>query len=361
MVVKLRQLNIEGFRGIEAFAWMPGDLTVLTGPGAEAVCASVLHIANTARGWGAFAEGFAQEPPHPKERFTDGFAETRWYACLTPQDGESLDLGFELLLERVEESNGWAIVYERFTQQDDFELKELLERQGSRAVFTPSPKGPVRAGQRPPKEEVARLADDMSALGAFPAFYKDKRIQPYTEHFEGWCWHRRIDPSTEGAPRRFEAVQAHHDRLTADGRNLVSTLYGLWGIEQVRSPVLAGLRVLDASVEDLAFPTDADGHRMTVALKHEGGRTTELAAMTDATVGWLLRGAMLCGVWLAPLLIIDAVEEGLPAELTGPLAAMLRGAAKRTQVVLTGVSEALDAALVEAFAGDGPKLVRTVV
>ena len=76
--MKLQRLNIEGFRGIEAFAWLPGDLTVLTGPRAEDVCASVLHMSNTTRGWGTFAEGFAEEPPHPKEHFTDGFAETRW-------------------------------------------------------------------------------------------------------------------------------------------------------------------------------------------------------------------------------------------------------------------------------------------
>ncbi len=361
MVVKLRRLDIGDFRGIERFSWAPGDLTVLTGPNADAVCATALHYSNTARGWGAFAEGFAEEPPHPKARFVEGFAETRWYACLTPQEGESLDFGYELMLERIEENNGWAIVYERFTQQDDFDLTELLERQGSRVVFTPSPKGPVRAGMKPPKEEVTRVADDMSALGALPIFYNDKRIQPYAEYFEGWCWHRRIDPSAAGAPRRFEAVKAYHDRLTADGRNLVNTLYSLWGIEQVKTPVLAGLRVLDATVEDLGFPAEPDGSRMSLTLKHEGGRVTELAAMTDATVAWLLRGAMLCGVWLAPLLIIDAVEEGLPTELTGPLAAMLHGAAKRTQVVLTGVSEALDAALTEAFVGDGPTLVRTVV
>ncbi len=359
--MKLRRLNIDNFRGIESYSWTPGDLTVLTGPNAETVCATVRHIANTARGWGAFAEGFAGEPPHPKERFTDGFAETHWYACLTPPEGEALDFGYEVILERIEQNNGWAIVYERFTQQDDFDLKEILERRGSRAVFAPLPKSPTRTGQRPPKEEVATLADDMSALGSFQSFYKDVRIKPYLEDFDGWCWHRRIDPSTEGAPRRFESLRAHHDRLTADGRNLVSTLYGLWNIEQVRSPVMAGLRVLDASVEDLGFPTDAEGYRMSLTLKHEGGRVTEFAAMTDATVAWLLRGAMLCAVWLAPLLIIDAVEEGLPAELTGPLAAMLRGAAKRTQVVLTGASEGLDAALTEAFAGDGPTLVRTVV
>lgn len=359
--MKLRRFVVEGFRGVEALTWEPGDLTVLTGPRAEDVCASLRHMSNTARGWGAFGGGFDKEPPHPKERFTDGFAETRWYACLTPPEDGELDFGYELMLERIEENDGWAIVYERFTQQDDFDLKELLERQGSRAVFVPSPKGTVRAGAKPPKEEVARLADDMSALGAFPAFYGDKRIQPYTEHLAGWSWHRRIDPSTEGAPRRFEAERVQHDRLAEDGRNLVNALYSLWDFEALRAPVLAGLRVLDESVEALGFPADADAERMSVVLKHEGGRETGLAAMTDETVAWLLRGAMLCAVWPAPLLIVDAVDEGLPAGLAGPLAAMLRVAAGRTQVVLRGVSEGLDAALTEAFAGPGPTLVRSEV
>ena len=102
---------------------------------------------------------------------------------------------------------------------------------------------------------------------------------------------------------------------------------------------------------------------LTVALSHEDGRATELAAMSDEAVAWLLRGAMLCAVSPAPLLVLDAAEEGIPQGLIAPLAAMLRSASERVQVVLTGASEALDAALTEAFAGapEGPRLVRLEV
>jgi hypothetical protein len=362
LVVKLRRLDVEGFRSIETLSWSPGDLTVLTGARAEDLLAVALHVSNTARGWSSFAEAFALEPPHPPERFTEGFAETRWFARLGAPEEGSLDLGYELVLERIEQNNGWAIVYERFTQEDDFDLKEMLERRGSRAVFTPAHKGPVLAGTRPPKEQVATLADDMTALGALPAFYNDKRVQPYTERLAGWRRHGRIDPSTEGAPRRFAAERVFHDRLSEDGRNLVNALYSLWDFEPLRAPVLAGLRALDPTVTGLTFPAVGE-EGITVALSHEGGGATALAAMSDEAVAWLLRGAMLCAVSPAPLLVLDAVEEGLPAVLIAPLAAMLRAGSARAQVVLLGVSEALDAALTEAFegAGDGPRLARIEV
>ena len=140
--MKLRRLDVEGFRSIERLSWSPADLTVLTGPRAEDLLAVALHVSNTAQGWDSFAEAFALEPPHPPERFTEGFAETRWFARLGAPEEAGLDLGYELVLERIEQNNGWAIVYERFTQEDDFDLKELLERRGSRAVFTPAHKGP---------------------------------------------------------------------------------------------------------------------------------------------------------------------------------------------------------------------------
>ena len=360
--MKLRRLDVEGFRSIERLSWSPGDLTLLTGPRAGDLCAAALHISNTARGWSSFSEAFDVEPPHPAERFTDGYAETRWFARLGPPEEGELDLGYEATIERIEQNNGWAIVYERFTLEDDFELKEMLERQGSRAVFTPAHKGPVLAGTRPPKEQVATLADDLTALGALPAFYNDKRVQPYTERLAGWCRHGRIDPSAEGAPRRFEAERVFHDRLSEDGRNLVNALYSLWDFEALRAPVLAGLRALDPTVTGLSFPLVGE-QGLTVALSHEDGRATELAAMSDEAVAWLLRGAMLCAVSPAPLLVLDAAEEGIPQGLIAPLAAMLRSASERVQVVLTGASEALDAALTEAFAGapEGPRLVRLEV
>ena len=358
--MKLQRLVVEGFRSIDAVTWTPGDLTVLTGSRADDLCAAALHVANTALGWGGFREGFDAEAPHPPERFTDGFAETRCFVRMAPREGESLCFGYELLLERIAANNGWAIVYERFTLDDDFDLRELLERQGSRAVYTLSPKASARAGARAPKEQVITVAEDMPALGAIAGFASDPRVRPYAERLEGWRRHARIDPSTEGAPRRFVAQPVFHDRLSADGRNLVNALYSLWDFETLRAPILVGLWTLDPTVANLRFTVSEDG-KLSVALAHEGDRTTDLATMDDATVAWLLRGAMLCAVTPAPLLIIEVPQADIPDALLGALAAMLCVGATRTQVALLGVSPALDVALTAAFAGmdDGPKLVRS--
>lgn len=356
----LLRLDVEGFRSIGSLSWRPGDATVLTGPRADDLCAAAVHVSNTANGWSTFGEGFAAEPPPPPERFTDGFGETRCFAHLAPAEGEELRFGYELLLERVEENNGWAIVYERFTLDDDFDLRELLERRGSRAVFTPAPKRGARAGAPPPKEQVVRLADDMPALGAMPALAGDPRVEPHAARLGAWRRYARIDPSADGAPRRFVAERVFHDRLSADGRNLANALFSLWDFDALRAPVVAGLAALDPTVAGLSFPT-LDDDKLGLALAHADGRATPLAAMSDAAVAWLLRGAMLCAVVPAPLLIIDAPQADLPDALLAPLAAMVRAGAGRAQVVLTGVSPALDAALGEAFAGEGPRLVRSEV
>jgi hypothetical protein len=287
--VTLLRLDVEGFRSIDAISWRPGDATVLTGPRADDLCAAAMHVSNTASGWSTFSEAFADEPPHPPERFTDGFAETRCFAHLGPADeGEALRFGYELLVERAAENNAWAIVYERFTLDDDFDLRELLERRGSRAVFTPAPKRGARAGAPPPKEQVVRLADDMTALGAMPALASDPRVEPHAARLGAWRRYGRIDPSPAGAPRRFVAERVFHDRLSADGRNLANALFSLWDFDDLRAPVLAGLRALDPTVEAVTFPT-LDDDKLGVALAHADGRATPLAAMSDAAVAWLLR------------------------------------------------------------------------
>lgn len=144
-----------------------------------------------------------------------------------------------------------------------------------------------------------------------------------------------------GAPARHPQVGTRSPRLDDDGGNLAAVL---------RTSIEAGFdREISRAVAD-AFDGAGleiavhDG-RMTPVL-HQNGilRTLSAAELSDGTLQYLLLVAALTSVEQPSLIVLNEPERSLHVELLAPLAAMIRRAAERTQVlVVTHQHELADA------------------
>ena len=159
----------------------------------------------------------------------------------------------------------------------------------------------------------------------------------------GWRFydHFRVDLD---APARMPQVGTRSHTLAHDGANLAAT----WA-----TIVDAGHgAALDRAVDE-AFPgsrvrvTASDGlFRLTI---EQPGllRPLEAGELSDGTLRYLLLCAALLPARPAPLLVLNEPEASLHPSLLEPLAALVRTASERTQVLAVSHADALVSALPE--------------
>ena len=350
--MRLRRVDVRGFRGIAACVWEPSDVSLLDGPGADDLCRMLGHVANTTRGWSDFGRAYDSEPRPAAERYVDGFTDASCVLDLAPPEHETLGFGYEIVLDHGSDGS-WAVGFERITRSDDFTLVQVLLRDGTRVEYQPARRGPATMTSAPPRADAYDIAHDIPTLAAVPAVAKDPRVRPYAERLAEWSRYGAPDTSPEAPARAFSAFASSHDRLAGDGRNVAHVLYGCWGDDARAAAVRDGLRAVDARLVDLAFGVDDDGSLTTAALHADGARTP-LAQLDAPALDWLLRAAVLAGRSPAVLCIVDVGGDALPAGVHAPLAALVGRAARRgAQVVLVAPSEPFATAVTMACASAG--------
>jgi TRAP-type mannitol/chloroaromatic compound transport system permease large subunit len=227
--MKLRRIEIEHVRSLRAFAWSPGDFNLVVGDGGSDLLRALALFAASAQGWSRFSELMSAEPrPHP-ELLREGSIETSWKVTLAPDPDGHHEFMSELVVERFHGEPGWEVVFERIARFDDFDDIELLGRRGGRCEFTLSPpkRGFASSFNAPKKKETARVAGDMTALGALPKFRADTRVSAHADAIADWALYESFDV-THGAPARKPSVERwFHGRLAEDGSNLINVLYNI--------------------------------------------------------------------------------------------------------------------------------------
>ncbi|SFS16119.1 Predicted ATPase [Agrococcus baldri] len=145
-----------------------------------------------------------------------------------------------------------------------------------------------------------------------------------------WRFHDafRTDP---GAPARQPHVGTRSPRLDDDGGNLAAVLRTSIEAGFDREIARAVADAFDGSGLEIAVH---DG-RMTPVLHQRGIlRTLSAAELSDGTLQYLLLVAALTSVEQPSLIVLNEPERSLHVELLAPLAAMVRRAAERTQVLV---------------------------
>ncbi|MBO1769023.1 AAA family ATPase [Agrococcus sp. TF02-05] len=145
-----------------------------------------------------------------------------------------------------------------------------------------------------------------------------------------------------GAPARQPQIGTRSPRLDDDGANVAAVL---------RTSIEAGLgdgiaRAIADAFDGAELEIVAADGRMTPALRQQGVlRMLSAAELSDGTLQFLLLVAALTSVEQPGLIVLNEPERSLHVELVAPLAALIRRAAERTQIIVVTHQQQLADAL----------------
>lgn len=146
------------------------------------------------------------------------------------------------------------------------------------------------------------------------------------------------------APRLPQRADMPNDFLEEDARNLGVMLNRLCDDPSAKQEFLSGLRALYDGVTD--FNVRIEGTTVQVFL-HEGRIAIPATRLSDGTLRYLCLLVILCHPSPPPLVCIEEPELGLHPDIMPNLAAMLRSASERMQLVVTTHSTILVDALTD--------------
>ncbi len=338
--MKIRRLEVSGFRGLGEIRWAPGDLNVVQGKGAEDFAAAVFQLATTAGGWSEFGEGIREPVEAP---WRDLAGETRWFLACHPEEDGRLDYTQELVIERAG-GGPWSVTYERITRADNFEEHELLERRDGYVRYQLEPQA-LRGRPKPPVPPPQRsnIAMDITALAAVPKFRVDPRVVQHADALAGWMRYRDLSTGPRAPARTLPLTPEPQDVLAPDGRNMVSVLATACGVDSGRKRLDRALCTAIPGYERLAFSKRADG-RLGLELVAQG-TATPISDLPDDSIAVLLALAPLASTQPPVMLWFDNPLSGCSDDALRAFAATAAEVSAWTQVVVGTPGAALGAAL----------------
>ena len=147
------------------------------------------------------------------------------------------------------------------------------------------------------------------------------------------------------APMRFpQKPDSPHNVLTEDARNLGLVLNRLSRSFDVRQRFLEALRSLYAGLSDFRVNIEHGAVRVFI---QEGNVSIPATRLSDGTLRYLCLLAVLCDPDPPPLVCIEEPELGLHPDILPDLAALLRDASERCQLLVTTHSDTLVDGLTE--------------
>jgi predicted ATPase len=139
-------------------------------------------------------------------------------------------------------------------------------------------------------------------------------------------------------PRLPQKVDLPNEHLESDGSNLGLVLNRLRREPAVKQRLLEALQALYDGIDD--YDVQIEGGTVQVFF-HEGRFTIPATRLSDGTLRYLCLLAVLCHPTPPPLVCIEEPELGLHPDVLPTLAALLKEASKRTQLIVTTHSDVL--------------------
>ncbi len=139
-------------------------------------------------------------------------------------------------------------------------------------------------------------------------------------------------------PRLPQKADLPNDMLEPDGSNLGLVLNRLRRDPLVKQQLLKALQALYRGIDD--YDVQIEGGTVQVFF-HEGRFTIPATRLSDGTLRYLCLLAILCHPNPPPLICIEEPELGLHPDVLPTLAALLKEAAERSQIIITTHSDVL--------------------
>jgi predicted ATPase len=342
--MKIRQLEIEGFRSLKNVTWSPGDLNVVIGPNGtgKSNLLRVLELLSAA------AQGrlgkYIQSSGGMEPLVWDGRASGITLRVETlPAMGDRWNnpLAYDFELARLGTGSSYRIEREYLQISPPSTENEsppapypLIERHNVHArVF-----GEHGLDRALPESAVSE-EETILALVSGP-LAPHELITPFQKQLLAWVVYHDVLLHA-GAPVRQPVVARREETVAADGQNLISVLHTLYtGDRNFEEAIDIAMRAaFGDDYEKLVFPPAAD-QRIQLRVRWKTLRREQPATdLSDGTLRFLFLLAVLASPSPAPVIAIDEPETGLHPAMFPIIAEYAIAAAERAQIILTTHSD----------------------
>lgn len=341
--MKIKSINIEGFRSLKNVDWNPGRLNVIIGPngtGKSNLLRFLEMLSAAAKGRLAryiqTAGGIKPllwdgQTDHISCRLETSFSETA--AEEAGICGDSMI--YEALFRQIGSGSDYRVENELLSAADcdnnnGNELHSYLQRKKQEGfIYDSNQKELIMPAD-------AILDDELLLAVAASPFAGSKQISYFQKQLASWMiYHDMI--VHQDAKIRQPVISRYETRVAPDGQNLISVLHTLYaGSREFKQSIDSAIRAAFGNdFEELIFPPAAD-QRVQLrirwsSLKHEQTATD----LSDGTLYFLLLMTILNNPNQPALIAIDEPETGLHPSMLPIIAEHAVEAAQRTQVVFT--------------------------
>lgn len=335
--MKIKQLDIEGFRSLKKVSWFPGDLNVIIGPngtGKSNLLRFLELIAISAQGrLGKHIQSLGGIDPI----VWDGTANSIKFNIKTePVGDERGPEHYELTLRRLGGGSSYRIENELLTNSHKVRKNQetkpfkFLERAVNSAVFFDEKERTFITPQEFVSEEESLLS-----LASGP-FINNHYIPPFQRALASIAVYHDLHTNKDAVIRQ-PAISRLEKRVDPDGQNLISVLHTLYtGDRDFKRDINAAMQAaFGDDFDELVFPPAAD-QKIQLRIRWKSLKREQSAAdLSDGTLRFLFLLTVLASPSPAPVIAIDEPETGLHPAMLPIVAEYAADAATRSQVIMT--------------------------
>lgn len=335
--MKIKQLDIEGFRSLRKVSWLPGDLNVIIGPngtGKSNLLRFLELISVSAQGrMGKYIQSLGGMEPI----IWDGSVSS--ITCTLHTTPEGGDLGpehYEFELARLGSGSSYKVGKELLINSHKLREKtekkpfKFLERLSKKAVIYDEKE---RTFTTP--EEFISEEETLLSIASGP-FINNHFIPPFQKSIASIAVYHDLHTNKDASMRQ-PTISRLEKRVDPDGQNLISVLHTLYtGDRDFKNDIHSAMRAaFGDDFEELVFPPASD-QRIQMRVRWKSLRREQSAAeLSDGTLRFLFLLTVLASPTPAPIIAIDEPETGLHPSMLPLVAEYAVDASKRSQVILT--------------------------
>ncbi len=326
--MKIKQLDIKGFRSLKDVSWRPGDLNVVigqNGTGKSNLLRMLELISASAQGR---LSKYIQDAGGMGAIVWDGVAPSIYISLTTVEP----EYGYAFGLVRLGATSSYIIRPELLSssrlQGNDQEpsVIKYIERKGD----YPQHEAKVMEMLGTARQEESQLADPFSPSSLLPG------VSPFRGQLSKITIYHDLNVGQDSKIRQAP-VARFEKQVEPDGQNLAQVLHTLYtGDREFERNIDAAMHAaFGPDYEKLLFPPDAD-QRVQLRVRWRTLQRGQSAAdLSDGTLRFLLLLTVLAAPDPPMLIAIDEPETGLHPAMFPIIAEFAVEAASRTQIVFT--------------------------
>jgi predicted ATPase len=350
--MKIKKLNIQGFRSLRDVSWLPEDLNVIIGPngtGKSNLLRFLELISVSAQGrLGKYIQSLGGMDPI----VWDGVATSIKLAMeTTPEESEWGPETYNLELARLGAGSSYKIEKESLINSDKFKKGveknpfKFLERSGKTAfIFDETERGFTTP------EEFISEEESLLSIASGP-FINNHSIPPFQKELASIAVYHDLHTNKDASIRQ-PAIARMERRVDPDGQNLISVMHTLYtGDRDFKNDINSAMQAAYGDdFEEIVFPPASD-QRIQLRIRWKSLKREQSAAeLSDGALRFLFLLTILASPSPAPIVAIDEPETGLHPSMLPLVAEYAVDASTRSQVIFTTHSPQF----LDAFAGTTP-------